>query len=494
MNKPRVSVIIRAKNEEAWIGKTLSALKKQTYQPNEVIVVDNNSDDKTVEIATSFSCTIIPYPLDTYYPGCAINTGIRASTGELLVILSAHAVPADDVWLERLVNAIMDNERLAGVYGRQLPLPDSSPFDKRDLIITFGPEQRIQYKDSFFHNANSIIQRSRWEAHPFDETASNIEDRLWAKVQQEDGYAIAYEPEARVYHHHGIHQHGNTQRCETTVKILEQLDESTLSSQTPKHVSEDQKAIDILTILPISDTDAQHLLQTPNGSPIPFLSYVFDEIQHTEGIENIIVASRNEVVLKEARVRGFWTFSYVTPDFDGPSASLEDVLKTTLETAQKEYGINPSHVLYLKATHVMRRAELLTKLIQKIHSEPVDSVFVAKREYRACWSIENNRFIQQDHGFIKRAKKDPLWIGYTGIGCITKSTFILEGRRLGNSIAVLPVDHDFALLDIQDEMDLEIVKYLFLTTKHYDYTNDCCYYPCSWRIKRVNKKEHSTNQ
>ena len=47
--KIKVSIIIRTKNEERWILKCLEQIKKQTFKNYEIIIVDNNSTDKTVE-------------------------------------------------------------------------------------------------------------------------------------------------------------------------------------------------------------------------------------------------------------------------------------------------------------------------------------------------------------------------------------------------------------------------------------------------------------
>ena len=49
--KPKISIIIRTKNEERWILKCLEQIKKQTLKIFEIILVDNNSTDKTVEKA-----------------------------------------------------------------------------------------------------------------------------------------------------------------------------------------------------------------------------------------------------------------------------------------------------------------------------------------------------------------------------------------------------------------------------------------------------------
>ena len=109
----------------------------------------------------------------------------------------------------------------AGVYGRQEPMSFTSPADKRDLLLVFGLDRRIQSKDSFFHNANSIIRRSWWKSVPFDPEITNIEDRIWAQEMLNRDYQILYEPEAIVFHYHGIHQNGNVERMGNVVRIIE---------------------------------------------------------------------------------------------------------------------------------------------------------------------------------------------------------------------------------------------------------------------------------
>ena len=49
MTQELVSIIIRTKNEERWISQCLDAIFKQTYKNFEIILVDNYSNDKTVE-------------------------------------------------------------------------------------------------------------------------------------------------------------------------------------------------------------------------------------------------------------------------------------------------------------------------------------------------------------------------------------------------------------------------------------------------------------
>ena len=74
IENPDISIIIRAKDEEKWLGKCIKLIKKQkinrTYQ---IVVVDSKSKDKTVEIAKINEAKIVL--IDEYKPGYAINQG-----------------------------------------------------------------------------------------------------------------------------------------------------------------------------------------------------------------------------------------------------------------------------------------------------------------------------------------------------------------------------------------------------------------------------------
>ena len=131
-------------------------------------------------------------------------------------------MPVNHLWLSSLQqNLIAPN--VAAVYGRQIPTPLTHPGDKRDLWLSFGLDKKIQVKDPFLHNANSMMLSNMIKALPFDETINGQEDRLWAKTMIKKGYNIIYEPSAVVYHEHGIHHANNPQRLARVVKILEAI-------------------------------------------------------------------------------------------------------------------------------------------------------------------------------------------------------------------------------------------------------------------------------
>lgn len=218
----KISVIIRSKNEERWLGSCLFAIKHQEVDDVEVVVVDNESTDSTVSIAKSFGCKIVTISDDEFNFSRALNRGIAYSSGDFIAIISSHCIPVDVQWLSCL-RMHFENPDIAAVYGRQEPLPDTPAGDKRDLWTTFGLDRKIQVKDYFFHNANSMIRRNLWEKINFSEKIHGVEDRDWAKKAQSLGYKIVYEPYARVFHQHGIHHNGNQERTVRVVKMIEAI-------------------------------------------------------------------------------------------------------------------------------------------------------------------------------------------------------------------------------------------------------------------------------
>jgi len=222
----KAGIVVRTKNEEAWIGQVLGALGRQVDVDTDVVVVDNDSNDRTVEIAGRYPCRIVSISDRDFTHGRALNLGVRETRFDLVAILSGHCIPANDRWLLRLC-ANFSTPSIAGVYGRQEPLPDSTAFDKRDLWTTFGLDRRTQRHDHFFHNANSMLRRSVWEQVAFDEDLPGVEDRDWAKRVQELGWQIAYEPHASVYHHHGIHQGRDEGRAARVARVIELIQNRT---------------------------------------------------------------------------------------------------------------------------------------------------------------------------------------------------------------------------------------------------------------------------
>jgi poly-beta-1,6-N-acetyl-D-glucosamine synthase len=104
----KISVIIPARNEEENIGALLKALQQQSYSKElfEVIVIDDHSTDKTASIVQQYTFTkLIQLKEDAInsYKKKAIETGIAAAGGELIVTTDADCIPPTD-WLQTIAS------------------------------------------------------------------------------------------------------------------------------------------------------------------------------------------------------------------------------------------------------------------------------------------------------------------------------------------------------------------------------------------------------
>jgi glycosyltransferase involved in cell wall biosynthesis len=197
-----VSVIVRTYNEEKWISGCLNAIFSQDFDEDfEVIIVDSESVDRTVEIAKEFDVQIIQVPKETFSFGKSLNEGAKFSSGKYIINLSVHAIPANKKWMMNLIENLK-NPGVAGAYGKQIPYPNCHPSLKRDLSCFFGEKKVVQVKNPKFSNANAAIKREIWEREKFNERIIAGEDWEWARRVQSLGYRIVYEPNAVVYHSH----------------------------------------------------------------------------------------------------------------------------------------------------------------------------------------------------------------------------------------------------------------------------------------------------
>jgi glycosyltransferase involved in cell wall biosynthesis len=112
-----ISVIIPAYNAEKTITSTIKALLNQNYPKNkyEIIVVDDGSTDKTVEVVSRFPVKTIK--LKHKGPANARNVGAKKSRGSILLFTDADCVP-DKNWIKNMIEPFKDPEivGLSGTY------------------------------------------------------------------------------------------------------------------------------------------------------------------------------------------------------------------------------------------------------------------------------------------------------------------------------------------------------------------------------------------
>jgi len=119
-NSLSISVVIVTRNRAELLKDALDSLTRQSRQPDEVIIVDNDSKDNTKEAALNFSDRLnIKY---IYEPKRGIpharNAGIRNTTGDIIASIDDDCV-ADENWLKCLEIAFIRDPNV-GVVGGEL--------------------------------------------------------------------------------------------------------------------------------------------------------------------------------------------------------------------------------------------------------------------------------------------------------------------------------------------------------------------------------------
>jgi rhamnosyltransferase len=214
------AVVIRTFNEGKNIGRVLNALQQQSIAPSELIIVDNESTDGTLDLARDRSphllasagrYEIITIPRNAFSHPRSMNLGMAATSCPVVIMLVGHAIPIGHQWAESAVRHF-DRPEVAGVYAHVRPDHDAGTVE--GLMYEFGYQlsrfkgsPRVEKKVGIgvFGATNIAIRREMWAQHPFDEGfGSGGEDSHWAMWALEQGYQIICDLGFSVRHSHAL--------------------------------------------------------------------------------------------------------------------------------------------------------------------------------------------------------------------------------------------------------------------------------------------------
>jgi glycosyltransferase involved in cell wall biosynthesis len=201
-----LSLIVATRYRTVEVKKLLDSLVAQTYQDFDVIIVDQNGDDRLVPVLETYSNTLRVRHVQSNTSGkaAANNVGLRVSQGDVV------GFPDDDCWyapdlLRRIVDAFDAHPDWDALTGCEAPSQDFVRSDRFDRL----PGQVVQ--DNVMRRHISFAAFFRMNALTglfYDERLGIGAETIWGSGEETDfllrflkrGRWVQYEPTLVVYH------------------------------------------------------------------------------------------------------------------------------------------------------------------------------------------------------------------------------------------------------------------------------------------------------
>lgn len=204
---PKVSIVIRSKNEIHAVEDTMRMISAQNYKDFEIINVDSGSTDGTFEIIQSYNKNGIVYQIrpEDYIPGKVMNDAVKKCSGEIIVFNNSDCIPQNELWLEKLIEPLTTegSGNISATFSRQTAGNKTNLLVQKDTEKAFGDGSEHKKWRHFFSMASSAVKRETLERFPFDPKIRYSEDIYWTyKLKTEQNLNAFYVKDSIVEHRH----------------------------------------------------------------------------------------------------------------------------------------------------------------------------------------------------------------------------------------------------------------------------------------------------
>lgn len=193
----KISFVIPALNEEKYIGGSIKTIQENVPSiiSYEIIVVDNGSTDKTIEIARSYNSKII------VIEGVTIselrNIGAMNAHGDILIFIDADVILTKD-WGKNISDALNEFEKYDNfITGSIYDIEDSDNWIQAHWFKPIVNKKKVNYI-----NAGHLIIKAKHfnNIGGFDKSIETGEDSELCRRAQQSGLKIINNPKLRVIH------------------------------------------------------------------------------------------------------------------------------------------------------------------------------------------------------------------------------------------------------------------------------------------------------
>ena len=201
--KKNISFYVPAYNAERTIKDSITSIQNQSILPDEIILIDDCSIDKTVKIVKSefFNVKIIVNKQNMGL-GYSRNLGIKESKNDIIAAIDADVI-LDKYWMEKLIHEI--EKKNVSMCGGKMDeyLLDNKINLWRAKYYSQNWGNKLVFNPPFLFGCNTIVIKSLWNrVNGYDEKfKTNGEDiNFIQKIKSQTDSQIIYQPEAKCFH------------------------------------------------------------------------------------------------------------------------------------------------------------------------------------------------------------------------------------------------------------------------------------------------------
>lgn len=193
MKNDLVSVVIPVRNREVLIKKCIEAIKGQTYPAVEIVVVDGNSTDGTVEVAQAMADQVIVFPEKGDHRCAQRNLGVRGAKGVYVLILDSDMELSPEV-----IKEAVSEMQQGGVSG--VVIPEES-FGQGYWAQCKKLEKSFYVGVPWMEAARFFRKREFLDIGGYDESLTSGED--WDLSQRMQSRGSLSRTQGYIYHNEG---------------------------------------------------------------------------------------------------------------------------------------------------------------------------------------------------------------------------------------------------------------------------------------------------
>ncbi len=197
----KISIYIPVFNAEKTIEQSIHSIKEQSINVNEIIIIDDNSNDNTKEIIKKFSDIKIITNKGNMGLGYSRNLGMKESKNNIVGAIDADVI-LDKYWLETLLKNLGKNN-IVMCGGKMIERIDNRFNSWRAKYYSQNWGDRDLENPPFLYGCNTIQLKSAWlKVNGYDEKLkTNGEDISFTnKIREQQNYKLLYSAQALCHH------------------------------------------------------------------------------------------------------------------------------------------------------------------------------------------------------------------------------------------------------------------------------------------------------